>query len=784
MLLKRKMTKIFSLKNKLIWTPILVLFLSFIIVGVITVYFQKRSAEQKLIQDVKAVSEILAENIKPAVIFEDDVAILKLLESLQEKKFISYASVVNNEGILLSEKTFEFVPLNKTKQLIQKQNNFDISEDFVYMKKDIVDENQKIASLVMVSSMKMIHQELNQFVQMFMLIFIVVLILSFAILYFLQKNVSTPILKLTEAAINISKNKKHQPISLNRNDELGVLTDVFDKMVSDIVEAKELAEHSKKMKEVFLANMSHEIRTPMNSILGFTNLINNTQLSDKQREFVKNIKINTANLLVIINDILDISKIEAGKIDLEKVSFSSKEIANQVVTACIEKAQTNDTDLVLNYDPTLNPWIIGDSTRLYQMLLNLTSNAVKFTKSGKVTVTIQQVSQSDTDVSIYFSVKDTGIGIAKENASKMFESFTQASDSTTRKYGGTGLGLSIVKQLVELHGGKIEVESELGKGSNFFFTLTYPKGFESNQEEHTKTVISEEILQKLKTKKFTILLVEDIIFNRTVAIETMHEWGLDLNIIEAENGLEALKQLEKHEVDLILMDIQMPEMDGHTATKHIRSDFQEPKRSVPIIAMSAHASESEIQISRENGMDDYITKPFNPEDFFRKVVKHIISEEELDNIDLSNTPVIEDKKSEESSQEIVYQKNYDEDDDDDEDDDLYANDNGIVNKQFIIDFTKGNQDRINKMVGMFLKYTPDEMQKMKSLYVEKKYPELGTLVHSFKAKFTYMGMPQLSVLAKEIEQNAKNQQNIDKTETLINQLMEQVELAYEELIKI
>jgi signal transduction histidine kinase/CheY-like chemotaxis protein/HPt (histidine-containing phosphotransfer) domain-containing protein len=786
------MTKIFSLRNKLIWGPILVLIISFVIVGITTVYFQRRTAQQKLIQDISSVGEILVENIKPAVIFQDNVAMLKLLEGLEEKKFISYAAVIDADNIVLSEKTFDFVPLRKTKELVQSNVRFEIDNDFVYTKKDILDEGTKIATLVMVTSLQHINLELSQFLQMFAVIFLIVMVISFLILFFFQRNISTPILKLTDAAVNISKNKKHIPLAVTRNDELGVLSNVFDKMVTDIVEAKELAEHSKKMKEVFLANMSHEIRTPMNSIIGFTNLINNTELSEKQREFIKNIKINAANLLVIINDILDISKIEAGKIELEKVSFSLEEIANQVVTACEEKAHTNDSQLVLNLDPSFNPWVIGDPTRMYQMLLNLTSNAVKFTKSGKVTVTIQLIKDLGEEVTVYFSVKDTGIGIAKENASKMFESFTQASDSTTRKYGGTGLGLSIVKQLVELHGGKIEVESELGKGSNFFFTLTYLKGEQPELQDTKQAIVSEEVIKKLKTRQFTILLVEDIIFNRTVAIETMHEWGLNLNILEAENGLEALQILEKNHVDLILMDIQMPEMDGHTATQRIRQDFEEPKRSVPIIAMSAHASESEIQISRENGMDDYITKPFNPEDFLKKVVAHIITPSQLAQIELNEVRSAEIPQAQradipqeqsdvvtpsQTEPEIIYQKNYD--DEDDDDDDLYSD--SVVNKQFIIDFTKGNQDRIDKMVRMFLKFTPDEMEKMKNLYVSKQYPELGTLVHSFKAKFTYMGMPQLSVIAKEIEHNAKNQQNIEQTGAMIQHLMEQVELAYVEL---
>ncbi len=768
------MAPFFSLKNKLIWGPIIAITIAVFLIGIATVIFQKKTSEQKLIDDTNALSEILVENIKPAVIFEDNQAILNVIEGLKDKKVIAYSAVYNAEDNVISEKSFSPVPIAKTRNIIKETTGNIVDGNFLYTRQTIYEEGTKIASLIIVTSLDHLQNELKEFIRLFSIIVLIVLAITFTLLFFFQRTISTPILKLTEAAINISRNKKHTNLAMNRSDELGVLATVFDKMVYDIVEAKELAEHSRKMKEVFLANMSHEIRTPMNSIIGFTNLVMNTDLSSKQKEFLSNIKINASNLLVIINDILDFSKIEAGKVSLEKVSFSIEEIAQQVVTACQEKASFNNSKIALHFDPSLSPWVSGDPTRLYQILLNLSSNAVKFTKDGSITVSIflEKTISSD-EILIKFSVKDTGIGIAKENANKMFESFTQASDSTTRKYGGTGLGLSIVKQLVELHGGSIQVKSELGKGSEFFFSIPYPIAEAPLRTTDKLNVISEDIIQSIEGYMFKVLLVEDILFNRTVAIETMQEWGVSFEIIEAENGVEALEALKKQQFDLVLMDIQMPEMDGHTAAKKIRSEFEEPTCKIPIIAMSAHASESEIEISKHSGMDDYITKPFNPEDFFKKVMHHLLSEEKMEYIRKHPkakkveviTEVVEDKKEVEDTGKEKINTIQD----------------GVVNVSFIVDFTKGNKERIAKMVNMFLKFTPDEMQKMQTLFDEKQFAELGTLVHSFKAKFTYMGMPQLSVIAKEIEFNAKNEVNLSETAALVTELQQQCEIAYSEL---
>jgi two-component system, sensor histidine kinase len=766
------MAQLFSLKNKLIWGPIIAITISVLMIGFATVLFQQKNSENKLIADTNTLSEILVENIKPAVIFEDNQAILNVIEGLKDKKVIAYSAVYNAEDVVISEKQFLPIPLSKTREIVKDNVFSKLDGNFLYTRKTIYEEGKKIASLLIVTSLEHLQNELNQFIKLFSVIALIVLAITFTSLYFFQRTISDPILKLTQAAVNISRNKKHTNLAMDRSDELGVLATVFDKMVYDIVEAKELAEHSRRMKEMFLANMSHEIRTPMNSIIGFTNLVMNTELNLKQKEFISNIKINASNLLVIINDILDFSKIEAGKIILEKVSFSIEEIVHQVITACEEKAKMNTSKLELHLDPALAPWVKGDSTRLYQILLNLSSNAVKFTKDGTVTISIQQEKKlSNHQVQIKFSVKDTGIGIAKENASKMFESFTQASDSTTRKYGGTGLGLSIVKQLVGLHGGEIQVESELGQGSDFYFSIPYEIAEAPIRSNEKVSIVSDELIRSMEGHTFSILLVEDIIFNRTVAIETMQEWGISFAITEAENGLEALEALKKNSFDLILMDIQMPEMNGHTATKKIRSEFESPKNQTPIIAMSAHAAESDIQISKLSGMDDYITKPFQPEDFFRKVMKYILTEEKLEFI--KNNPRFTEKLEEINEEQKPSKE--------EEETIVSANQEGVVNKAFILDFTKGNKERIAKMVNLFLKFTPEEMEKMQLLFDEKKYAELGTLVHSFKAKFTYMGMPQLSVIAKEIEHNAKNEMNLEETAGLVGELKSQCEVAYGEL---
>ena len=598
----------------------------------------------------------------------------------------------------------------------------------------------------------------NQFSWVILAAFLMNVIVVLIVLYSSQMTVTKPINELTLAFKQMLKGSKDRKIKLDRKDEIGVLSDSLDKVIEKLIQAEEIALQSKKTQSMFLANMSHEIRTPMNSIVGFTNLLAHTPLNLKQTQFLANIKTNANNLLVIINDILDFSKVEAGKISLEHIVFSIKGTAKQVITACEEKANFNNSKITFEFESSLSEWVVGDPTRLYQILLNIVSNAVKFTKDGEVLVRIEKLNDlTEYNSTIRFSIKDTGIGMTQEVASNMFESFTQASNSITRKFGGTGLGLSIVKHLVELHKGEIEVISEPGLGTTFTIDIPYPNASAPENSNEFDQTISSEILEELKDKQYRILLAEDIEFNRTVAIETIQEWGLNIEIVEAENGVKALEILESEHIDLILMDIEMPEMNGYEATKKIRNEFSEDKRLTPIIAMSAHASHTDIQSSLAVGMNDYITKPFHQQDLFTKIIKNLV---------VSDNSIVSETKEERTLQA--------------ESDKIELN-TQVVNVPFILDFTKGNQERIAKMVNMFLKFTPEEMERLQNMYNEKNYREIGTLVHSFKAKFTYMGMQQLTEIAKEIEHNTKEEKNLEQVGVLIQELVTHCEIAYQEL---
>lgn len=419
-------------------------------------------------------------------------------------------------------------------------------------------------------------------------------------------------------------------------DESGTVTgvsgfafDITDSVLNEreLVAAKELAEQSVRVKEQFIANISHEIRTPMNGIIGLTNVLQKTGLDQEQKKYLKAIQTSADNLMIIINDLLDFSKMAAESFAFDFLDFSVRELGKDLQLLMQQRVEERGNSFTLEVDPAIPEVIQGDPIRLRQILLNLIGNAAKFTEKGQIKLIVDLKEDRDEDVLLEFTVEDSGIGIPEEKLEAIFESFNQGSNDTTRKYGGTGLGLTISKSLVELQGGTIVVRSKPMAGSSFSFTLAFQKKAQSEiVNEPEEVEVPPHVDARLPLH---ILLAEDNMINQLLINKVLGDWNMDIKIVD--NGKLAIEMIEKEKFDLILMDMQMPVMDGYEAIQRIRA-MEGENAKLPIISLTAHAAASELDKCLAVGADAYVSKPFDPAELYRTIQRLTALEEDAEPI--------------------------------------------------------------------------------------------------------------------------------------------------------
>lgn len=518
---------------------------------------------------------------------------------------------------------------------------------------------------------------------------------------------------------------------------------------------KEVAERTAYLKQQFMANMSHEIRTPMNAIVGMTRLLLSKEPKQDQLRYLNAIQQSADNLLVIINDILDLSKIEAGKIIIEHTDFSLREVMHSIRDVLMLRAEEKHVDLRVNIDPAIAQRLVGDPTRINQVLINLAGNAIKFTEKGYVEVNAQLQKKENNKDWIQFDIIDTGIGIAPDYVGKIFESFTQAGTDIARKFGGTGLGLTISKQLVELMNGQIKVKSELGKGTTFSVLIPMEESAVQVEEEKSD-VVNEKVLRLLNDTK--ILLVEDNEFNRMVAEDTLKELLPGITIDIAVNGEEAVNRVQDTRYDFVLMDIQMPVMDGVTATRTIRTTLAPPARDTKIIAMTANVLQEDVKQYFAIGMNAYVSKPFQTDELLLKmaaVMENNVQDVMQGTITNQHTIVAEPT--------------------------MPSLPDKVTDMQFLMQFTNNNEEKMKKYIGMFLENGPRLLSNIQQGLANKDYPAVKIAAHSMKPQLSYMGVKEDVSHIFLIEQTAGESAHFERLPTLVANLQRVCEQAFNEL---
>ncbi|HTL10557.1 MAG TPA: ATP-binding protein, partial [Chitinophagaceae bacterium] len=507
---------------------------------------------------------------------------------------------------------------------------------------------------------------------------------------------------------------------------IGFSQDVTQRILAEqeLMQAKKNTEDSAAAKKTFLANMSHEIRTPMNGILGIEALMAKTTLTKEQQQYLGMMQDSANNLLAIVNDILDLEKIEAGKMQLEEIPFNLSEKINSVIHSFSFKAEEKGIRLTHTNGLPAGLQVKGDPYRLVQILNNFLSNAVKFTGQGSITVTSKVKLDKDEWLAMECVIQDTGIGIPADKLNAIFSPFVQASSNTTRKYGGTGLGLSICKNLIEMQGGELWVESTVDIGTSFRFIIPYKK-----EEAPVMDTAPISVTNYASLGKRHVLLAEDVELNQFLARHILQSWGFEVTI--ADNGRKAVEMLQQQDFDLILMDIQMPEMDGITATQQIRQLENKAKAGIPIVALTANALKGDSDTYISAGMNDYLSKPFTEASLFEVIRKNLPPQ--ASTADEAATPV--------QSPAIIKENTL----------------MSLYDLSMVRSVSGGDEAFIKKMVQLFIETVPPGLKDLHEACSKGEWQRVGKVAHKLKSTVDSMGITMVKDDIRLIETNGKHE---------------------------
>lgn len=716
----RHILKDISIQSKLSWIIMSVTTLALIIAGAVTLYIDQVNFKKKIHNELIILADIIGDNNTANLLFQAPAEIEKSLFSLKFNSDVAQSCIYDTTGKILAAYFKTGIPTHifplKLKESLRNQpvlNQWDKLE----VCRPIYLDKQKLGSIYISAHTDALTDRSWRFIATSLLILIVTLLIAYFVTQKLQKIISDPIIQLASIEQEISEKKDFSiRIQETRKDEIGKTINAFNEMLDQIeaqnkelILAKDNAIRSEQAKEIFLANMSHEIRTPLNAILGFGHLLNQTPQNSEQNQLINGINTSGGQLLQIINDILDISKIQSGKMTIESTLFSLHQTVQEIFQVMQYKALEKKLDLNYHIHDQVQEFLRGDPLRLKQILLNLISNAIKFTDQGSIHLEINLYDKNSQIQTLEFHIIDTGIGINSDTQHKIFENFTQADSKTSRVYGGTGLGLSICKQLVELQQGKIWVESTLGKGSSFIFQIPYS----ISSKELFKTSNTTEEQKYYQFKDVHILCADDYALNLLLLNTLLKKHRITFD--NAENGERAVNLAERTKYDLIFMDVQMPVMDGIKASHLIRRE-ETINANTPIIGLTANALLKNDATYYSSGMNDFMLKPFSENLLIEKIAFHVPKK---------TRPLSLNDKTEDTSPPSMFHSLYE----------MLGHDQPSIQqilKQYLIEWT-------------------DALGQLEESFKNQNHIEVSAVIHKIKPSVAYVGLTDYSNLIERIE---------------------------------